>query len=78
MTQKKPSLASFVAKTAEASKKSVPQESHAAAKHQFTLRLTPEQRVRLKKYAAEMDTTIQALAIQGLSRLFEDRGLPPL
>lgn len=78
MTQKKSTLASFVAKTSDAPKKTVLKEVKVASLHQIPLRFTAEQRVRLKKFAAEMDTSIQALVMQGLSRLFEDRGLPPL
>ncbi len=42
------------------------------------LRLTRDQWRRVHELALEEETTVQQLAIRGLSRLFEDRGLPRL
>jgi len=42
------------------------------------LRLTRDQWRRVHELALEEETTVQELAIRGLSRLFEDRGLPRL
>jgi hypothetical protein len=43
-----------------------------------TLRLTPDQWRRAKELAIADRTSIQALAVAGISRLLTDRGLPPL
>jgi hypothetical protein len=42
------------------------------------LRLTRDQWRRVHELALEEETTVQELAIRGLSRLFEERGLPGL
>jgi hypothetical protein len=42
------------------------------------LRLTRDQWRRVHELALDEETTVQELAIRGLSRLFEDRGLPKL
>ncbi len=43
-----------------------------------TLRLTPDQWRRAKELAIADRTSIQALAVAGISRLLAERGLPPL
>lgn len=43
-----------------------------------TLRLTPDQWRRAKELAIADRTSIQALALAGISRLLAERGLPPL
>ncbi|HHK5646375.1 hypothetical protein [Serratia nevei] len=77
MTQKKPSLASFVAKTTKAPAEPVKKDSKTGTKH-VTLRLTREQWMRVSKLALESDESIQGMCLQDLSRRFTDRGLPPL
>jgi len=42
------------------------------------LRLTRDQWRRVHELALDEETTVQELAIRGLSRLFEERGLPGL
>ena len=42
------------------------------------LRLTRDQWRRVHELALDEETSVQELAIRGLSRLFEDRGLPRL
>lgn len=42
------------------------------------LRLTRDQWRRVHELALDEETTVQELAIRGLSRLFEERGLPRL
>jgi hypothetical protein len=42
------------------------------------LRLTRDQWRRVHELALDEETSVQELAIRGLSRLFEDRGLPSL
>ena len=42
------------------------------------LRLTRDQWRRVHELALDEETTVQELAIRGLSRLFEERGLPEL
>jgi hypothetical protein len=42
------------------------------------LRLTRDQWRRVHELALDEETTVQQLAIRGLSRLFEERGLPRL
>ena len=42
------------------------------------LRLTRDQWRRVHELALDEETTVQELAIRGLSRLFEERGLPCL
>lgn len=42
------------------------------------LRLTREQWRRVHELAFDEETTVQELAIRGLSRLFEERGVPRL
>jgi hypothetical protein len=42
------------------------------------LRLTRDQWRRVHELALDEETTVQELAIRGLSRLFQDRGLPRL
>lgn len=42
------------------------------------LRLTRDQWRRVHELALDEETTVQDLAIRGLSRLFEERGLPRL
>ena len=42
------------------------------------LRLTRDQWRRVHELALDEETSVQELAIRGLSRLFEDRGLPKL
>ena len=42
------------------------------------LRLTRDQWRRVHELALDEETTVQELAIRGLSRLFEERGLPSL
>jgi hypothetical protein len=44
----------------------------------LSLRLTRDQWLRISRLALDMDASVQELALQGLSRLFTDRGLPPL
>jgi len=43
-----------------------------------TIRLTREQWKRLHELALMDGSSLQSLAVMGLSRVFEDRGLPPL
>jgi len=42
------------------------------------LRLTRDQWRRVHELALDEETTVQELAVRGLSRLFEERGLPRL
>ena len=77
MTQKKPSLASFVAKTTKAPVESKKEPKGGETKH-VTLRLTREQWMRVSKLALELDDSIQGMALGGISRMFTERGLPPL
>ena len=42
------------------------------------LRLTRDQWRRVQQLALDEETTVQELAIRGLSRLFQERGLPHL
>jgi hypothetical protein len=42
------------------------------------LRLTEKQWVRLKRFALDERTSVQVLAMRGLSRLMVERGLAPL
>ena len=44
----------------------------------LSLRLTRAQWLRVSNIAKELDLSVQELALQGLSRAFTDRGLPPL
>ncbi len=55
--------------TAEAKKKS---------RVATNLRLTRDQWRRVHELALDEETTVQELAIRGLSKLFEERGLPRL
>ncbi len=59
-----------------------PAEPTAAAKKTnrvaTNLRLTRDQWRRVHELALDEETTVQDLAIRGLSRLFEERGLPRL
>lgn len=60
---------------------SAPAVSKIAAKGEqiaVTLRLRKEQWRRLKELSIDERSSIQALAIEGMSRLFVERGLPPL
>lgn len=43
-----------------------------------TLRLTPEQWRRAHELAVNDETSINALAIAGISKILQERGLPPL
>ena len=44
----------------------------------ITIRLTRDQWRRVKDLSTADETSIQALVLAGLSKLFADRGLPPL
>lgn len=44
----------------------------------LSLRLTRAQWIRVSHLALERDTSVQQMALDGLSRLFTDTGLPPL
>ncbi len=60
-----------------------PVTAHTAAEKKgeiigVTLRLTPDQWRRAKELAIADRTSIQALALAGISRLLAERGLPPL
>ncbi len=45
---------------------------------QQTIRLSATQWRRVKDFALDEDATFQELAVRGISRLMEERGLPPL
>jgi len=67
---------------AETSLAKTPAASTAEAKKKnrvaTNLRLTRDQWRRVHELALDEETTVQELAIRGLSRLFEERGLPRL
>ncbi len=66
----------------ETSLAKIPAASTADAKKKSrvatNLRLTRDQWRRVHELALDEETTVQELAIRGLSRLFEERGLPRL
>ncbi len=45
---------------------------------QQTIRLSAAQWRRVKDFALDENATFKDLAVRGISRLMEDRGLPPL
>ncbi len=75
---RKSSLSAYVAKTVETVQPSAPQTSSSGNTKKQTVRLTKEQWVRLSHLSVEQERSFQDLCIEGLSKLFTDRGLPPL
>lgn len=57
---------------------SVPPAEKKKGRVATNLRLTRDQWRRVHELALDEETSVQELAIRGLSRLFEDRGLPRL
>lgn len=47
-------------------------------RRQLIARLTPEQYKRVRQLALDVDKTVQELVMDGLSRMFEEKGLEPL
>lgn len=80
-----PSPEPEIAQEAPAAPQSQPIASPSAARVEkkkgrvaTNLRLTRDQWRRVHELALDEETSVQELAIRGLSRLFEDRGLPRL
>ncbi len=75
----KPSaLAAFVVRTERTREAEPVRPSVDKQRKNLSLRLTRAQWLRVSNIAREMDLSVQELAVQGLSRAFTDRGLPPL
>lgn len=76
---RKSSLSAYVAKTVEAVQPSAPKTpSSGGDTKKQTVRLTKDQWVRLSHLSVEQERSFQDLCIEGLSKLFTERGLPPL
>ncbi len=75
---KKSSLAAFVVKTERTRTEAPVRKVVEGKRKNLSLRLTRDQWLRISRLALDMDASVQELALQGLSRLFTDRGLPPL
>ncbi len=75
---RKSSLSAYVAKTVEAEQPSAPKTPSVGDTKKQTVRLTKEQWVRLSHLSVEQERSFQDLCIEGLSKLFTERGLPPL
>ena len=80
-TPKPSALAAFVVKTDRnhgPTPEPVRKQSGDEKRKNLSLRLTRAQWLRVSNIAKELDLSVQELALQGLSRAFTDRGLPPL
>lgn len=77
-TKPKSSLAAFVTKTTQKAEIATSKPVALNGTKKQTVRLTREQWVRLCHLAVEQDRSFQEMCIEGLSKLFTDRGLPPL
>lgn len=75
---RKSSLSAYVAKTLVAEQPSAPKAPSSGDTKKQTVRLTKEQWVRLSHLSVEQERSFQDLCIEGLSKLFTERGLPPL
>lgn len=53
-----------------------PAKTYEQPRRGVTLRLTDEQHDALRQFAFEERTTIQDLALRGIAKMFEERGLP--
>ncbi|MEI7614481.1 MAG: hypothetical protein WCK63_16395 [Betaproteobacteria bacterium] len=73
-------LSSFMRKTTAApvSSEVKVSERNSAELKKLSLRLTREQWIRVSHLSLELDKSVQQMALEGISRLFTDRGLPPL
>ena len=74
----KSSLSSFVAKTTSKEPVAAPKQISSTGTKKQTVRLTRDQWVRLSHLSVELDESFQEMCIEGLSKLFTERGLPPL
>ncbi|MGE0290409.1 MAG: hypothetical protein AB7I42_28985 [Bradyrhizobium sp.] len=77
MSGKATGLASFKAAPKEASAR--PQRKRAQGETvALTVRLPRSEWARLHQLAVDEGVSLQALAVTGLSKVFEERGLPPV
>jgi len=73
---KAPVLVAEAAAPADEPRRRGPAKTYEKPRRGVTLRFTDEQHERLRAFAFEERTTIQDLALSGIAKMFEGRGLP--